>query len=78
MQATLTSKGQITLPKPLRDQLHLQPGDKVEFLVDFSGAVRLLPVTQPISRLKGMAPWPRKPLTLEEMDAAIAAGAGGE
>jgi len=75
MQATLTIKGQITLPKPLRDRLHLQPGDKVEFLIDQSGQVRLLPVTMPISRLKGMTPPPRKPLSLEEMDAAIASGA---
>ena len=34
MQATITSKGQITIPKKLRDHLHLNTGDKVEFVLD--------------------------------------------
>lgn len=78
MQAMLTSKGQITLPKVLRDRLHLQPGDKIEFLLDSAGNVHLKPITQPVSRLKGMVPPPQRPLTLEEMEAAIAEAASGE
>jgi len=35
MYATITSKGQITLPKALREQLHLSPGDRVEFMLGF-------------------------------------------
>ena len=34
MQATITSKGQITIPKKLRNNLHLNAGDKVEFVLD--------------------------------------------
>jgi antitoxin PrlF len=76
MEATLTSKGQITLPKPLRDRLHLTTGDRVEFLLGKSGRVELVPISAPITRLKGMVPRPAKPVSLENMDAAIARRAG--
>lgn len=71
MVSTLSSKGQITLPKELRDQLKLQSGDKVEFLIREDGRVELLPVTSSVTRLKGFVPKPRRALSLEEMDAAI-------
>ena len=45
MRATITSKRQVTVPKPVRDQLKLSPGDKLEFLVDDDGTVRVIPVT---------------------------------
>lgn len=76
MLAKLTSKGQLTLPKALRDRLHLREGDKVEFLVHDDGRVELIPVTSPVSRLKGMVPKPERALTLEEMDEAIKRKAG--
>jgi len=71
MLPTVTSKGQITLPKGIRERLHLRAGDKVEFLVLEDGRVELIPVTAPVTRLKGMVPTPKKPVTLEEMDATI-------
>lgn len=43
MQATITSKGQITLPKALRERLHLAPGDRVEFIVEDNDVVRMVP-----------------------------------
>ncbi|HFE37602.1 MAG TPA: AbrB/MazE/SpoVT family DNA-binding domain-containing protein [Gammaproteobacteria bacterium] len=73
MQATITSKGQITLPKALREQLHLVSGDRVEFIIDKSNIVRMLPRKASVTNLKGMLPKPDKPVTLEEMEAAIAA-----
>ena len=73
MQATITSKGQITLPKALREQLQLVSGDRVEFIIDKSNAVRMLPRKASVTNLKGMLPKPNKPVTLEEMEAAIAA-----
>ena len=76
MQATITSKGQVTLPKPLRDQLQLEPGDKIEFLLDDDGKLRVEPVTASVTQLKGMLPRPRVPITLDQMDAAIARAAG--
>jgi len=39
MATTLTSKGQLTIPKRIRDQLHLLPGAEVEFAVNAQGAV---------------------------------------
>ena len=72
MQATITAKGQITIPKSIRNKLQLEPGDRIEFILD-SGEVRIVPVTASVRQLKGMVPKPRKPVTLEQMDDAIAA-----
>ena len=72
MQATITSKGQITLPKALREQLHLSPGDRVEFILDEDNVVRMLPRLASVKHLKGMLPNPAQAVSLEQMDDAIA------
>lgn len=77
MEATLTSKGQVTIPKAVRDALHLRTGDRLDFIVEADGTVRVLPITGSVKRLKGMLPKPARALTLEEMDDAIAKGAAG-
>lgn len=41
MATTLTSKGQVTIPKPIRDELQLQPGAAVDFAVNAAGEVVL-------------------------------------
>lgn len=69
----MTSKGQITIPKPARDALQLQPGDRVEFVLGDDGRLFLLSATRPVGTLKGMLPKPDRPVSLEEIDAAIAA-----
>lgn len=71
MIATLTSKGQLTVPKPIRDRLHLKAGDKVEFVLDEGGRLEVIPVTASVTLLKGMVPPPAKTVSLEDMDAAI-------
>ena len=76
MEATLTSKGQITLPKPLRDRLNLSTGDRVEFLFDADGRVEIVPVSASVKRLKGMVPRPAKAVSLGAMNAAIRSRAG--
>lgn len=43
MPTTLTSKGQVTIPKRIRDALHLLPGAAVEFSVNAGGEVVLHP-----------------------------------
>ena len=73
MFATMTSKGQITIPKPARDALQLRPGDRVEFVLGDDGRLFLLSASRPLASLKGMLPKPARPVSLEEMDAAIAA-----
>jgi antitoxin PrlF len=69
--ATITSKGQITIPKDIRALLDLHSGDKINFIVEESGEVRFLPATQDISTLKGIVSKPQKAVTVEEMKATI-------
>jgi AbrB family looped-hinge helix DNA binding protein len=74
--ATLTSKGQTTIPKEIRDRLGLEPGDKLDFVVEADGRVVLRPATRDVRELRGMLRRKgRKPVSLEEMDRAIAEGA---
>jgi AbrB family looped-hinge helix DNA binding protein len=70
--ATLTSKGQLVIPKPIRDHLHLHPGDLLDFLVQESGDVLIRPAVEDVKNLKGFLHEPgRKPVSLGEMKAAI-------
>ena len=43
--STLTTKGQVTIPRELRDQLRLQAGDKIEFRLEKNGTVTMTPVS---------------------------------
>ena len=72
MLATLTSNGQITIPKQARNALQLDTGDRVEFIIDDDGRLFILPVTRSVKTLKGMLQKPASPVSLEEMDEAIA------
>ena len=74
MHSTLTSKGQITLPKALREKLNLSSGDRVEFVLDADHSIRLLVKPASIARLKGMLPKPQQPVSVEEMERAIKEG----
>ena len=76
MHATITNKGQVTIPKPVRDALHLSAGVRVEFLIEPDGTIKVIPVTASVTELKGIVPPPERTLSLEEMDQAIAEGAG--
>jgi AbrB family looped-hinge helix DNA binding protein len=75
--ATLTSKGQLTLPKEVRTALGVGPGDRVDFVRMADGNFAVLPATHSVKSLKGLIPKPRKPVSLEDMDRAIARGARG-
>ena len=78
MEATLTSKGQITIPKAVRDSLKRHVGDRLEFLVDPDGSVRIVPATRPVTELKALLPRPAQSLSLEGIDAVVAErGANG-
>jgi len=73
--SALTSKGQTTIPKEIRDHLHLRPGDRIEFLKEPDGRIVLLPVTLDIRDLFGALPRPRRTVSLKEMDEAVREGA---
>jgi antitoxin PrlF len=75
MIATVTAKGQVTLPVEARRRLGLGPGSKLEFVVVDDERLEAIPVSETVSSLKGMVPKPRKPLSLADMDRAIAKGA---
>ena len=69
--ATVSSKGQITLPKNVRDHLKVNSGDRVEFLIDSDGNVTVWPVTEDVTRLKGMIHRPNKKVSIKDMNQAI-------
>ncbi|MCY7312238.1 MAG: AbrB/MazE/SpoVT family DNA-binding domain-containing protein [Pseudoxanthomonas sp.] len=73
--ATITSKGQITLPKAVRDRLELGPGDRVDFVLAPDGRFDLIPVKASIKSLQGCVPAPAKPVTIEAMAKAVRARA---
>ncbi|TAM69322.1 MAG: AbrB/MazE/SpoVT family DNA-binding domain-containing protein [Microbacteriaceae bacterium] len=73
--ATVTSKGQITIPIDVRHKLGLDTGDRVQFVELDDGGYELVPSTASVSALKGIVPSIGKVVTLEEMDEAIASAA---
>ena len=75
MESAITAKGQATIPKDVRTHLNLKPGDKIKFFVHPDGTVVLLPKT-PSAALRGLLKSERKkPVTIDEMNEAIATGA---
>ena len=73
-QAKLTSKGQITIPKSIRDYLKLHTGDQVQFIIDRTGKVVLTAKTIDITEVVGMFNYKatKKKTTIRDMDEAIA------
>ena len=70
--ATMTSKGQVTVPRKIREALRIRPGDRIDFVLGADGEVRLRAGDVDVSELKGFLSRPgRAPVTLEEMEEAI-------
>ena len=70
--ATLTSKGQITIPKGIRDALRLGPGDRLDFFIQDDGRVFVQPATLKVTDLKGILYRKgARPVSVEEMRAAV-------
>lgn len=71
--STVTSKGQITIPVQVRTALGLDAGDRVEFVELKKGQFAIIPATRSVRELKGLFyKKRRRPVTIEQMDAAIA------
>ncbi len=75
--ATVTSKGQVTLPVEARRRLGIRAGTRLEFIVKDDERLEVVRVGGSVRDLKGLLPRPRRALSLSEMDAAIAKGAKG-
>ena len=75
--ATVTSKGQVTIPKEIREYLKLDTGCKVDFVIDELGEVKVIPLTVAVTTLSGILYSPGiKAATIEDMEQAISEGAG--
>lgn len=73
----LTSKGQVTLPKAVREAMGLGVGDRVEFLPTDQGGFVIRPLRSDISKIRGLlAGRVAKPVSIEEMNEAIEEEAG--
>lgn len=71
--ATLTTKGQITIPKEVRDHLGVETGDRLSFEVQEDGTVIVKPITRHVRELGGLLRRPgQRPVAVDEMDQAIA------
>ena len=73
-EATLTTKGQVTIPKAVRDHLKLETGARLDFVIEDDGTVVVKPVTRHVRELAGLLHRPgRRRVTVREMDEAIGA-----
>jgi antitoxin PrlF len=74
--ATLTSKGQITIPVKVRTALGLDAGDRIEFVETEKGQFAIVAATRSVRELNGLFHRKgRRPVSVEEMNAAVAKGA---
>ena len=69
--ATVTSKGQITIPVDIRTGLGIEAGDRIDFVMDDFGRVVFLPVTKNIKSLKGMIDKPSRSVSIKDMKATV-------
>ena len=69
--ATVTSKGQITIPANVRQALNVDAGDRVEFVEVEAGRFEFFAATRSVKELKGMFGKPNKSVSIEEMNTAI-------
>lgn len=70
--ATVTSKGQITIPADVRHALNVEAGDRVEFVEVEPGRYEFVAATRSVTELKGMFGKARRTVSIQEMDRAIA------
>jgi AbrB family looped-hinge helix DNA binding protein len=70
--ATLTSKGQVTVPAAVRRALNVKAGDRIAFVQVEPGRFEAVAATRSVRELKGRFGTLAKPVTIGEMNAAIA------
>jgi len=70
--ATVTSKGQITIPAQVRASLGLDTGDRIEFVDLGQGKFAIMAATHSVKDLKGLIRKPARPVSIEDMNQAIA------
>ena len=71
--ATVTAKGQVTIPVEVRNRMGLDAGDRIEFVELESGGYAIKPAIDDVRMLKGLLRKPSKPVSVEDMNAAVRA-----
>lgn len=74
----LTSKGQITIPLAVRNRLGVAAGDRIEFVELGNGQFGIVAATEDISSLKGIIGKSKSPVTIEDMNRAMAKRGAGK
>ena len=73
MYSKITSKGQITIPYSIREEMHLPSGSKLE-LLNKGDYIIILPLNKSVQNLRGILPAPDKSLSCKEMNDIIRGG----
>jgi AbrB family looped-hinge helix DNA binding protein len=76
--ATLTSKGQITIPASVRERLGIEAGDRIEFVEVADGEFLLKPSSSDVRALKGLLRRPKARVSVEAMRQAVRRRATGK
>lgn len=72
--STMTSKGQVTIPKSIRDRLELQTGDRLDFRLEEDGTIRIYPIARKVVDVFGvLAEKAKGSYTTREIDERLAA-----
>jgi AbrB family looped-hinge helix DNA binding protein len=77
-KATLTTKGQITVPKEVRERLGVEAGDRLEFVEQERGVYKVVAATRDVRHLKGLITKPPRPVPVEQMKAAVRKARAGK
>lgn len=76
--ATMTTKGQVTIPADVRQRLGLDAGDRIEFVLLDNGEYAIRPAIKDVRALKGMLRKHGQPVSVEEMNAAVRRRGSGQ
>ena len=67
--STITSRGQTTIPRDIRKKMHLQEGDRIEWVERNDGHIEIIPITRDAEDVAGMfSDWVKKPVSIDDMN----------
>ena len=70
-KATMNSKGQITIPKSIRDAFNIKPGDRIEFFINDQGKLVIWPITEGIISMKGIVDYSGPVVSVDDVNEVI-------
>lgn len=70
--STITSRGQTTIPRKIRERNHLREGDQIEWVETEDGHIEVIPITRDAAKVAGLfKDWVKAPVSVEEMNLAV-------